>query len=523
MKKFLAACVACLSVHSALFAGGYNINTNQNAAYLRNPARDADIAVDGTYSNPAGVAFLEDGLHASFSWQFAKQERNITSSFAPFAYGIANNGSTSKTFEGEAKAPFVPSLQAAYNWKDWSFQLNLAVVGGGGKCEFGQGLGSFESNVSLLPVLAGQLAPQLGISGYGADMYMKGNSYYYGLTLGAARKLNENLSVYVGVRGIYGSCSYRGYLKNIKVKTADGVQLANEYFSNLASQATDGAAQCTAAAAQYRAAGSEEQAAAYETQAETLQAQAATLTKMERATQDIVLDCDQEGFGVAPIIGVDFKWNKLNLAAKYEFRTRIELENSSVNSEAANSLTSLAKYRDGMKVRDDMPALLTIGAQYEIIQDKLRAMAAYHLYFDKQAEHFGNTQDYLDGNTTEYLLGVEWDICKFLQFSVGGVRTHFDQTDDYLNDVSFSLSSYNIGTGFGIKLTKDLKVNLSYFCSFYEDYTKTTDNYGNLGSMISSLAGETAAQQMIESGKLSGSDKFERKNYSLGVSVVYKF
>ena len=53
-------------------AGGLLTNTNQNVAFLRNPARDGVIAIDGVYSNPAGVAFLPNGLHISIA-HLAKQ------------------------------------------------------------------------------------------------------------------------------------------------------------------------------------------------------------------------------------------------------------------------------------------------------------------------------------------------------------------------------------------------------------------------------------------------------------------
>ena len=53
-----------LIVSDLTFAGGLLTNTNQNIAFLRNPARDGAIGIDGVYSNPAGVAFLNQGLHS---------------------------------------------------------------------------------------------------------------------------------------------------------------------------------------------------------------------------------------------------------------------------------------------------------------------------------------------------------------------------------------------------------------------------------------------------------------------------
>ena len=47
-----------LAATTSATAGGILTNTNQSIDFLRNPARDAAIGLDGVYSTPAGVAFL---------------------------------------------------------------------------------------------------------------------------------------------------------------------------------------------------------------------------------------------------------------------------------------------------------------------------------------------------------------------------------------------------------------------------------------------------------------------------------
>ena len=61
--KTLCLALAVLAGAETMQAGGLLTNTNQNIAFLRNPARDAAIGIDGVYSNPAGVAFLGEGIH----------------------------------------------------------------------------------------------------------------------------------------------------------------------------------------------------------------------------------------------------------------------------------------------------------------------------------------------------------------------------------------------------------------------------------------------------------------------------
>lgn len=41
---------------------------------------------------------------------------------------------------------------------------------------------------------------------------------------------------------------------------------------------------------------------------------------------NLELDCDQSGWGLTPIIGVDAKLGRWNLAAKYEFKTNLNIE-----------------------------------------------------------------------------------------------------------------------------------------------------------------------------------------------------
>ena len=62
-----------------LFAGGILTNTNTSVAFNRNFARDGVIAIDGVYSNPAGVSFMPQGWHLSFTNQSVKQTRTIKS------------------------------------------------------------------------------------------------------------------------------------------------------------------------------------------------------------------------------------------------------------------------------------------------------------------------------------------------------------------------------------------------------------------------------------------------------------
>ena len=109
MKKInLLLAGMMLAATTTATAGGILTNTNQSIDFLRNPARDAAIGLDGVYSNPAGVAFMPEGFHLGINWQYAHQTRTIQSNNPVFALGRKNGGLTEKTFEGVADAPSFP-------------------------------------------------------------------------------------------------------------------------------------------------------------------------------------------------------------------------------------------------------------------------------------------------------------------------------------------------------------------------------------------------------------------------------
>lgn len=452
---------------SSAFAGGLLTNTNQNAVFLRNPARDAVIAIDGVYSNPAGIAFLPKGFHLSLSWQSAIQKRQITSN-APFYALNTENNSKEHFFEGKAVAPVIPSFQAAYVFNDkWSVSAQFAVGGGGGKCEFEKGLPMFETLVGagLNKTING------GLKTYSFNQNLTGKQYFYGIQVGGTYKVTDKVSVFGGVRGVIAKCGYTGAISNI---TLDGKNSA--YYANMYNQAT-------AVANKYMNAGDMVMAGEYKKMAK----QAETVSDV---MQDYVLDCQQSGFGITPILGVDVNLGKLNLAAKYEFRTKINLKNDSKNS--SNVDAAFDAYKDGNKVRSDIPALLTLGAQYSIL-DNVRVMGGFHYFFDKDAK--GSATD-VEKNTWEVTLGAEWDVNNWLTVSAGTQRTKYG-FGQKMQDTNFNVSSTALCLGATFHVSKMVNINAGYMHSFYNDHT------------IERAANIT--------------DTYTRKNDVVGVSVDLKF
>lgn len=514
MNKLKVACLtAAIASSSVSFAGGFLTNTNQNVAFNRMMSREASIGIDGVYYNPAGVVFLGDGHHLSINWQLAYQDRTIKNDYSLFTNNV-NNPITPREFKGEAFAPVIPSFQYAYNKGRWSFQGNFALTGGGGKCTFDNGLGSFERIVAetamaacgLARTVDGALGSVLGreVSMFGSDQafgaggkysynsYMHGRQYYFGLSLGAAYKVSDNFSVFGGVRGIYATTNYYGYVEDIKVGNMPLYMVLDP-------------------------------------------------TKKDAA--NIELSCDQNGIGFTPIIGVDFKTGKWNFSAKYEFKTRMRLKNKSVNlvpsignlpanlsSQMTQILTAqftqaglpaeqvaakaeaaatavlanqtvqktmlglknqfdteldeaIGEYADGKKIAADIPAYLSVGVGYSPI-DPLRINVGFHFFDDKNAKAYNNRQEKLDHGTLEYNAGVEYDINKKFTVSAGWQSTNYGLPEEeattskdkrFMDDKSFVTSSNSVGLGGVWHFNKKMSLTVAYFHTFYQ-HKKTTES-----------------------------------------------
>ena len=469
--KALMGSVMLLTATTTATAGGILTNTNQSIDFLRNPARDAAIGLDGVYSNPAGVAFLPEGFHLGLNWQYAHQTRTITTTSPYFALGRKNNGQTTKTFEGVADAPCIPSIQAAYNTGNWSWQFNFSVPGGGGKCEFADGLGSFENVVGNI---ANQLKP-FGAQGYDMDGYMQGRQYYFGFQLGTAYKVSDKLAVYGGLRLLYGTATYKAKISNIMVNVGeDRYMNFGSFLQAAATTVGNNLELVNAGMAQYEAAGATALPAYAELAATKAQLESAkqSMSSLQKYSQGVNLLCNQSSVGVAPIIGVDYKIGDFNFAAKYEFKTQIRMTNESTVFEASE-IEAVNKFRDEEEVNEDAPAQLTVGAQWSPIKD-VRINAGWHHFFDKQADWYANAQDKLDHDSNEWLAGAEWDVTDRLTISAGGQLTRYGLTDEYMNDMSFVVDSYSLGFGFNYKATDKVILKAGYFQTMYDTYDRIT-------------------------------------------------
>ena len=371
------------------------------------------------------------------------------------------------TYEGVASAPIVPALFAAYKKDRIALSAMIGIVGSGGFVKYDQGVPQYNVMVqSLMNGIIPQLNQLPGINiptNYALNSEMKGKQYIYGGQLNFTYKLLDCLSAAVGVRVNYYDGYYRGHV------IADA---QNEYGQ---------------------------------------------LAKL-------LLDVDQKGWGFTPLVSINYHQGPLTLSARYEFRTKLNPENSTnvLDAGLGNGLVAkvaavpvygeatlmkirealapqmaaaTAPFQDGACTRYDMPALLAVAAGYEFTP-KLRAALEYHFFDDKNAKMANDRQKELKHGTHEILAGIEYDINEKFTVSCGGQRTDYGLSDGYQQDTSFACDSYSLGLGGAWNINEKVRLNVSYFCSLYSDYDKQTTY---------------------------GLETYSRTNHVIGVGVDYKF
>jgi long-chain fatty acid transport protein len=448
MRKLLTFFVAML-VTGNMFAGGLVTNTNQSAAWVRLPSRNASTGIDAAFFNPAGLMKLENGFHFSLSNQTISQSRTVTNSYsgpattvpapvAPVHWGLNN-----PSFDGEVFAPFFPSIYAVYKMDKFAFSLGFNPVGGGGGAIYETGLPSFEMSPSdLVP----SLNAKAGVKGYRLDAYLKGTSTFLGFQGGVSYKINDIISVALGLRYVTAKNTYNGHLQDIQLDMGGGSWLpANTVLTGLATNLTSitqipaglapaislgfgGATLDQLVTAQKMSASDKDKIVAgllaigvpsaniplmniatisgtVTGATPTLKDQIATITANASLVSNQSADVAQTGSGITPIFSINISpAENLNIGIKYEMMTKLELTNETKQdltvgygtkagfvtlptpSVIPDMTLPVTMFPNGEKTRNDMPAVLTVGLDYRF-STSLKLSLGSNYYFDKSADY----------------------------------------------------------------------------------------------------------------------------------------
>lgn len=487
MKRLAIFCLAVSAfLPTTLFAGGIVTNTNQSASFIRMPAQDATIGIEGVYYNPAGLVHLDNGFYISVSSQTVMQTREISSTFEM----------NQQKFQGDVFAPVFPTFYAVYKKDKVAYSFGVNPIGGGGSAKFEKGLASFETNVS-------KIHQSLGALNYRMNSSLDGSSLNWGFQFNASYALSEKLSIGIGFRYVIAGNSYAGTISGVDFEMAPGVWMpASPLLAGLSAQASGAAASIqpiitgggggftldqlvgasfitqTQADQLIEGLGAAYNPAMTATEVQgTYQYLSGELAFASEFTKDNKLDASQSGQGISPIISLNYKpSDNFNVAIKYEHKTNITLTN-----ETKSDIVGL--YPDGAKTPNDMPSLLVVGVGYRPM-DKLFVTGGLHYYFDKNAKYgkkiggvFVDNEEVMDGNSWEASLGLEYSINDVFLVSAGYLLTKTGANDLYHSDLSHSLNTSSVGFGGKYMINDRLGLNLGFMYTMYDEYTKKFVGY----------------------------------------------
>jgi long-chain fatty acid transport protein len=519
MRKLLTF-IAAIFITGSLLAGGLVTNDNQSAAWVRLPSRNASTSIDAVYYNPAGLMKLENGFHASISNQSVLQTREIKNYYAGpgGSYGLNQH-----SFKGTVKAPLFPSIYAVYKLDKFAFSVGFNPIGGGGGAEYKNGLPSFEMGPSdLVP----SLRPSYGADAYRLNVYFKGSSTFLGYQGNVSYKVNDWLSVAVGLRYVTAENTYEGHLTDIEVELPSGWTRADDIMKGIASSATSAATATTGLIA--AGAGSrtfaQVQGAGFITAAQRAQLEgaltsfgypiatpissadaifkgaAAKYTATATLLGDQSADATQTGSGIAPIFSANFTPSEnLNIAVKFEMATKLDLKNKTkqdllVAYDATGA--PITMFPNGEKTRNDMPAMAAVGIDYKA-SSTLKLSFGGNFYFDKNADyghkydndlisatptvHIGNN-DIMSKNRWTIQGGMEYTLSQKLLLSCGYVYANQGANQLYQSDLTYGLSTSTFGIGGAYSVTDKIQINLGLGYTWYKGDSKTISHV--MGSSV---------------------------------------
>lgn len=426
--------------------------SSSSAVVVRDPARQSSTEVDAAIYNPAGTAFVKEGL--SFS----------VSGIANFGQTKANDGTKSYKINENY---VMPSVQLAFKKGKWAFSGSFASEGGykrnykDGSPALDAGIGSLSealTSTSNYLQLQGALLeigeeygvwPNLGINSddeFCFSQYStKCHLYNWAIRLGTAYQISQNLSAYVGVR-----------LNRVSWKAKTNVGMA---VYNPSSETTTPFAEYSKnVAEQFEKADDESLNDIKESTLNLLQ----VYDEIGAVSSSIIDSClshAESGWGIAPIIGLDYKGKTFNIGMKYEFGSHINIG-------------------DGEDFT--LPAILSLGGNWQAMR-WLNVAVGGDLYFKSAGNPFSAFDDNLYWDAS---VSATFTCNKSLKANIGwqiGKQTYlvedFTLRDDCTNNAYAFPSKFSAGIRYAFtdKISMDLGVALM---------TQQTSNVGlNWGSM----------------------------------------
>ena len=422
--------IASLLLSSVSFGASIDLIQNYSAEYGGNPAQQGAITYGSTvYFNPAGLSQLEQGTYFVGGVQLASGKQTMTD-------GDYNN----KGFDTDLFSP-IPNFAVYKVVDDGAYFWTLGAYAGGAALEYEDGIplpgvkDIMKDKISSLPPQA-LTNPQLGallqmnMNDVLTGTNVKGSNQYIQTTIGRTWKVDEKLSTSFGLKAVYG-------MRNLEASTS----FDKKYFPLLNGNAS--------------------------------------------------IDSERTGYGFGFQLGLNYKaTDKLNLGLRYDSRVRMDFKTEADIKDTSSALGMkdiisngllgiYPAYKDGLKTRRDLPAILALGASYKVT-NRWTTFIGGNYYFNKDAkmDRIGNDPGRYDyDNGWEISLGSEYWINEkfawltgFNYADTGAKKTTFAATE-------YAINSFSVGTGIKYRQNETTEWTLAYNHYFYDETSYAGTEY----------------------------------------------
>ena len=403
MKRGLIFAATALSTALA-FAGGVENKTNMSTGYLRNPSRNAESQrPEAAFYNIAGTAFMDDGLWIEIGNQFVLKDYtheinddNLQLTFKSKNIETASSDTTDVWL--------YPDVDLVVHKKNFAGFFNFGVYAGGGSLNFYNGSSLIAAKLLESAKLAQAAAQQYATAAAGGAP-------------GAAVAAQKSKVLAQGIAGAAAdhvlkvkSITYGGEIGGAYKLLDDRLSFAGAFRMVYGTQSME----LTSKSAYFKAA---------------------------NGGDSIGYDAKAIGFGA--VFGVHARpVEKLDLSLQYATINKIKYEVDNVEG----NLASGVGIEDGKKFNTDLPATLSFGASYSVI-DSLLISFSFNYYFNRQADMDSVLGENDYNNSFEFAFGTDYKFNDKVGASLGFAYSKQGATEDANSPFSPVLDSICIGGG----------------------------------------------------------------------------
>lgn len=413
-KLSLLALIASLSVSTM----GASIDHIQNysAEYGGNPAQQGAINVGSTvYFNPAGLMRLENGTYIVGGIQYAFGDQNMSQGGRDFSTNLSSP---------------IPNFALYKKTDDGAYFWTMGGVGGGAELEY----------KDSIPLSVNLLGNSIDFNKFLSNTHVKGSNIYAQTTLGKAFNLTDKWSASLAVRGVYSKRTLKANAtvdKNVNI----GDLIGNPSLR---------------------------------------------IPIFKEGTASI--DSEREAYGFGGQFGLNYAPNdRLNIGFRYDTKVKLKFKTKSDISDSTKGALGIGVsdallglypvYKDGEKLRRDLPALAALGASYKVT-DQWTTFVGGNYYFNESAtmDRIGKTNvDYKNG--WEISVGSEYWFTPQIAWLVGFNYADTGAPDKSFAATEYALNSTMLGTGVKYRPNETVEWTVAFNHYIYDSRTVNDIKY----------------------------------------------